>query len=719
MLKIGDQYKKRHSIDTALQWYDKSYIASSKEINKFEILTIYAATALSSSGLVEYSFNGNYKKSLDYSNKSIQICNTLLKSSTDKENQKKIKKILYSNFNNIGIIYGDQGDYKKAVEYYLKSLKIIEEMGDRKGMAACYTNIGNVHFNQDNTAIEYYIKSLGIKNQLGDKDGIAFCYNNIGAVYTAQGIYDKAIKYYLKSLKIDEELKDTKRMSACYTNIGNIHYSQGSYDKANTYFLSSLKIKIEIGDKKGMYMCYNNIGNVQMKKGNYDIASQYYQKSLLLAEEIEDKKGMYTCYSNLGIIQKELGDTASDFEARCAKYTKAIDYYQKSLAIAEETGDKNGIVTTYINISSLDCALASVLNASHGGVRLQKLVDAKENGIKAFELACEMKTMPLVNKTAAMLMEVCSELGDYEKAYMYAEIYIATRDSMFKEEKIRAISNAEEEYQADKKQKEISVLKKEQEINVLKISQTRIILIAIIGIFVLVLFVIALLIRQYRLRVYQSSTELKQKLLRTQMNPHFIFNSLIAIQSFMYKNEPEDACKYLSGFAKLTRLILENSNYEYVSLEKEVATLSHYMELQALRFEDRFDYYIEIDPEINTELVEIPPMLAQPFIENAIEHGMKNITEKGKIGIRFLLKDEFILFSVEDNGSGIILDNKNPKEQTSSEGPHAISITQERLSNLNRKSKQKIELMIDNISNQSGQISGTKVSFYIPFRTVL
>ncbi|MBI5217414.1 MAG: histidine kinase [Bacteroidia bacterium] len=276
----------------------------------------------------------------------------------------------------------------------------------------------------------------------------------------------------------------------------------------------------------------------------------------------------------------------------------------------------------------------------------------------------------------------------------------------------------ETKYQTEKKEKEITMLKKEKEIQLLKLNRSRFITGAITSIFILILVIAILLIRQYRQRVHHSATELKQKLLRTQMNPHFIFNSLIAIQSYMYKNKPEDAGKYLSSFAKLTRLILENSNYEYVALEKEIATLNYYMELQELRFENKFKYCIEIDPRINTETMAVPPMLAQPFIENAIEHGLKNNSDKGNILIKYQKADDFILFEVEDNGCGLKLNKIYGEEKKRQDRPHAISITQERLSNLNRKKKQKITLNITNINDLSGNISGTKVLFYIPYKYI-
>jgi LytS/YehU family sensor histidine kinase len=193
------------------------------------------------------------------------------------------------------------------------------------------------------------------------------------------------------------------------------------------------------------------------------------------------------------------------------------------------------------------------------------------------------------------------------------------------------------------------------------------------------------------------------------MNPHFIFNALIAIQSFMYKNDLRDASRYLSSFAKLVRAILENSRNEYITLDKEIQWLENYMSLQLLRFDNQFEYEIELDEEIDTYDCLIPPMLTQPFIENALEHGLKAIDYKGKIKVKFYQTADFLKIEVEDNGVGLEQSakvNRNKKHESL-----ATKITEERLMFLNKNSKVKIAIEVNNI-----EPTGTKVAFTVPIK---
>jgi sensor histidine kinase YesM len=207
--------------------------------------------------------------------------------------------------------------------------------------------------------------------------------------------------------------------------------------------------------------------------------------------------------------------------------------------------------------------------------------------------------------------------------------------------------------------------------------------------------------------------QLEQQLLRSQMNPHFIFNSLIAIESFIYRNEPKEAGKYLSGFARLMRLILENSREEFVPLEREVQTLEHYLRLQKLRYDDAFDYAIHVEENIDSSIIEIPPMLAQPFIENAIEHGLKGLDKKGHIRINFFLKNDDLVFEVLDNGVGF---EKTKTLQGKGNGHRslAIAITQDRLKNLNKKNRN-IKVMMEDIKDSANVVTGAKVTFVVPY----
>ncbi|MCX6235461.1 MAG: histidine kinase, partial [Bacteroidetes bacterium] len=178
--------------------------------------------------------------------------------------------------------------------------------------------------------------------------------------------------------------------------------------------------------------------------------------------------------------------------------------------------------------------------------------------------------------------------------------------------------------------------------------------------------------------------------------------------------KPDKASIYLSKFARLVRNILDNSTEEFVALEKEINTIENYLELQKVRYAGKFDYRIEIADEIDPETMMIPPMLAQPFIENAIEHGIKHRETLGHIGIRFTLKNHTLVFEVEDDGVGR---QKAREIEIKLEPDHrsmATSLTRERLANLNRKLHKKIMLEIFDLKDTVGEACGTRVRFGIP-----
>jgi len=238
------------------------------------------------------------------------------------------------------------------------------------------------------------------------------------------------------------------------------------------------------------------------------------------------------------------------------------------------------------------------------------------------------------------------------------------------------------------------------------------IVILILSALSLISFVLWMRMKSIRLSLFNS--ELNQKLLRLQMNPHFIFNSLFAIQNYIYSEQTHLAGIYLSDFAHLIRLILDNSRKEYIDFETEINTLELYLKLQKLRFEDNFDYEFIIDPNLNNAKYEIPPMLAQPFIENAIEHGFKNLNRKGKMIIKYFLSGDIIHFTLIDNGIGFDESNKNKISNKEKHESLAIAICKQRIDILHKKRKSKILFSIKEIINDKGKVDGTVVKFNIP-----
>ncbi|NCO55997.1 MAG: tetratricopeptide repeat protein, partial [Bacteroidetes bacterium] len=362
-LSIGKQYEK-NSPDTALLWYNKTYNTANKaaknshsqDASGGEMFTLYSASALQSSGWVECIYKGNYEKAIGYSNSGFNIYKTIIAKTKSSEIKKKAKKGMSACYNNIGNVHREQGNYPKAIEYFLKSLKIDEELGDKKGMSACYNNIGNVHREQGNypKATEYFLKSLKIKEELADKKGMSACYNNIGIVHYYQGNYPKAIEYYLKSLKIKEEISDKKGMSLCYNNIGNVHYDQGNYPKAIEYYLRALKIKEEIGDKNGMAAVYGNIASLHIaladsaalsdnQRINYlNKAIEYGTKAIKLAQEIKAMPWENSAAKTLMDAYEKLGNNKL-----AIKYAKILIATNDSMFKEEKTKELAEMTAKY------------------------------------------------------------------------------------------------------------------------------------------------------------------------------------------------------------------------------------------------------------------------------------------------------------------------------------------------------------------------------------
>ena len=219
--------------------------------------------------------------------------------------------------------------------------------------------------------------------------------------------------------------------------------------------------------------------------------------------------------------------------------------------------------------------------------------------------------------------------------------------------------------------------------------------------------------REFDLKQKNRNIELQQRLFRLQMNPHFMYNSLLAIQNFIFLHNPKEAGNYLSDFAHLFRLILNNSKSEFIPIGKEIETLNLYLKLQSLRYPDKFTYNIYIDPDLDTELVMIPPMLAQPMIENALEHGLFYKEGSGKIDISFKYSGNELLFEVEDNGIGLT----KAKEKAIPKVDHkssALEITRERIKILGKQYGFFAIFDIKELKDKSGDVTGTLVRFNLP-----
>jgi hypothetical protein len=211
------------------------------------------------------------------------------------------------------------------------------------------------------------------------------------------------------------------------------------------------------------------------------------------------------------------------------------------------------------------------------------------------------------------------------------------------------------------------------------------------------------------LEIERQLFEVEQKSLQLQMNPHFLFNSLNAIQSFVIANDTDKAIHYLAKFSQLMRLILTNSRESHVAVKDEIKALTYFMDIEKLRFDNKFDYKISIDPRIDDEFMAIPPMIIQPFVENSILHGVIHSPKHGKIEVDLKLKKDTIFCTIQDNGIGREEAIKIREASGIKRQSKGMIITRERIDLLNRQNKGKYSINIIDLKDESDKAQGTRV----------
>ncbi len=365
-----------------------------------------------------------------YNDQIKKICENYLSKNPKNDGLKKyyLNRLSYS-LNNIGFLASNQNNNLKALEYYLKSLNIQEEINDKEGIAVSLNNIGAIYINQGNTkkALEFYLKSLKIFEETNKKEEMTNSLNNIGLIYKNQGNIPEALDYYHRSLKIKEEIKDEKGIANSFGNIAGIYEAEGDIVNALNYNFKSLKIREKINDKNGIANSLNNIGAIYKNKGEINKAFTYFTKSLKIAEEIKDKRGIAYSLNNLGNIYQNRND-----------FSTALSYFHKSLKIREEINDRKGIAYSLDNIA---LALFNQGNISEANV-------FGENSLK---IAQELGFPENIQSASLRLSKIYSVTKNWNRAYQMHVLYKQMSDSISNEKNRKASIQKGFQYEYDKK----------------------------------------------------------------------------------------------------------------------------------------------------------------------------------------------------------------------------------------------------------------------------
>ena len=580
----------------------------------------------------------------------------------------------------------------KSIEVCSEAIQLAEKTENPNYLSKAYKTQGINYFFSGNTdsSFYYYNKAIPHFQVLGSKVDIGKVTGNIGLLYKRQGQYDKALEYYLENLRIYEEVQYEKGLGSVYNNLGNLHQLIGNLEYAERYYMLALKIFQKFKNSLEVAKAYCNLGAVCEKLNDFSKGLNYYELALQENSKTDNKLLDSKLYFNIGYLYQS--DNQMD---------SALVYLKKSEKLRTELDNVHGLINVKLQLGAIHYDLKNYKICE------KYLLDAKK-------LAQELEYDLILPDILFQLASLYQDKNQYRKAFEYQTSAVQIKDSLNTISIENKFAELAATYENEKKQQELELLQQRTQIQNLELGQKNAWIIVLLVILILGVVAVLVSLRINRLRADHKILDLRQKVLLTQMNPHFLFNSLTAIQSFILDDKNDDANNYLSRLASLVRGILENSREEFVSLRTELKTLEDYIGLQKLRFENDIAYQFEVDASLNQDEIMVPPMLAQPFIENALIHGnLRNNPEANiKIWISKTKDGDSLQFSIRDNGIGI--EEAKKQQGKKHHKSLATSIALDRVKIYNFKSSRKMNFEIIDMKTINENETGTMVTYSIP-----
>jgi len=609
--------------------------------------------------------------------------------------------------NDIASEYADS-DPGKMLEYAKKALQLSQQIGLEREEGTSWFNVGNANvmlsryaealksYTNAQAIFEQLVKTVPAAEKNSIKNKLAITYGSIGVVCSEQNNYGKALEYCFKALKLQEETKQEAYMSHSYNNLGIVYKEQKEYGKALEYYNKALWLLKKQGNDDSAAVTITNIGQIYLLRNEFDKALESFKEAEKMLVVSGNKSGLADLHNNLGTYYIKTGDLS-----------KAEESYLKALKMFEETGEKFG--------ASASLGYLGDFYAQHG-----KRNEAISYLLKSTALAEEIGVLEHVKNAEKTLSDIYEKSGDTSEALRHYKKYSAAREKINDAENIKSMVREEMNYEFERKEAmQKAEAEKRQMIFDEQMKRHKLQMI-FSALFILLLFGVAFLIYN-RLQLKKTLTlqrdlaEYEQKALHLQMNPHFVFNCLGSISSFIVQNGKESAIKYLSKFSKLMRLTLEYSKESLIPIDKEIEGLQNYLELEQLRFNNIFDFTITKDPSIEDDMA-LPPLLLQPFVENAIIHGLVPKKRKGAINVDFVLQNDNLACTITDDGIGFNRSKLLKENSVTVHKSMALEITRKRLEVIQAFTSKTSQVEIIELTDTNGEPAGTKIILNLPIQ---
>jgi tetratricopeptide (TPR) repeat protein len=604
---------------------------------------------------------------------------------------------------------------ERGIGYAREALLLSHKYSYSPGRAMAHFCIGNSQYILDNysDALSNQLKALWLYDSLEMHFESGNLLSQIASIHSITGSYDLACRYYKQALEVFEMLKDTGSLMNSLYHLGYAYLHFGDTLSAIEQFQSRLSLAEATQSLWGQVYSYEALCYAYSGK-SLDSVLLYYDKAEKVLLVIDS-----THYFGIDIPYKRISlPLAEAYLASGPKYyDKAESTFDKCYDMAYEGGIRAlyGIAKVCMLTERYDVArkmLDIILPRSKKFLEIQ-------NHRRFTSLNEKMEADRDLKLLIVKIYQLYYQLDTIQKneslALKHHLLATQWRDSIFNERSRNKIGMMQGTYESESSQMQLNILQSNNEIKDLQLRQSRILLIGMGGLVFIIIFMALLFIRQNRIKAEARTVLIEQKMLRLQMNPHFIFNTLSNIMNFIEKKKADKAVHYLSNFSSLLRSTLETTRKDEILLAEEIHGLINYLELQKLRYEDIFDYRIEVDEKLDPDEMSIPPMLIQPFIENAIEHGIRHKKAKGNIVVRFILKGKIIICEVEDDGIGREKAWEAAYKSHKGHKSMATDIIKDRIANINKRMKSNISLSIIDLKSETDQALGTLVRLELPY----
>jgi tetratricopeptide (TPR) repeat protein len=627
---------------------------------------------------------------------------------------------------NLAEINISRNNFIIAQQYAEKAISLCKEIKDEHRLGHAYMTLADALWYEGEIPAEQNNLELALKyfKKIKDTSSESLTLDWISECYIWKGDFEKGYEYLQEQINLTKNLSRPQDILNTLERNQALYYMAGWKDSAESYSPKIIAYKEKIGIDTA-----TSKGPEYFMQHKWDSAESYNKH---LYNLIKSNIGIDSIIKKKQILRNDI-DMASIYQYE-GKYEEALPIFLKALQYDKEKNLVWGELEVLLNLSQV--------YKSEG-----KNNDAISYAQKLLTLSQKTDANYYLLNASKLLWEIYDKKKDSAIAYKYYLKYTGIKDSTINGTYQRKLAVINELINERAQQDQIIALDKDNKLKEAAIQKNILIRnILFAGVFILILlgFIIYRVINLKRknqklenatlqhsleleriqnekkqFELHTKATDLEMQALRAQMNPHFIFNCLSSINRFILKNKTEEASDYLTKFSRLIRMVLNNSKRAFISLEDELETLRLYLDMERLRFKESFDYSFTYNNSVEAGNIFIPPLLLQPFAENAIWHGLMHKHEKGFINFNFSAEENFLTCVITDNGIGRekaeMLKSKSAEKQKSM----GLKITTERLNLLNNNSGGKTDFTIEDITDENGNVLGTRVDLKIFYKEMM